>query len=51
MDLIAALLPSLGLGLLFWFVIRAMLRADRTEREEAARFERESRAEQGRDIP
>ena len=47
MDLLAALLPSVGLGLLFWYVIRAVLRADRTEREEAARFAREARAADG----
>lgn len=28
-----SLLPSIGVGLLFWFVIRAMMRADRGERE------------------
>ena len=28
-----ALLPSIGVGLLFWFVIRSLLRADRRERE------------------
>ena len=28
-----ALLPSIGVGLLFWFVIRAIMRADRGERE------------------
>ena len=33
-----ALLPSIGAGLLFWFVIRSLLRADRRERE-AARAE------------
>lgn len=44
MDLLAALLPSLGVGLLFWYVIRGVLRADRTEREEAARLALEDRA-------
>ena len=44
MDALGAVLPSAGLALLFWYVIRAVLRADRTEREEAARFEREQRA-------
>ena len=28
-----ALLPSIGVGLLFWFAMRAILRADRRERE------------------
>ncbi|HJG90633.1 MAG TPA: hypothetical protein K8V81_02795 [Brachybacterium massiliense] len=42
-----ALLPSIGVGLLFWFVIRAIMRADRGEREmerEAERLYRERRA-------
>lgn len=30
---LGSLLPSIGVGLLFWFVIRAIMRADRTERE------------------
>lgn len=29
----ASLLPPIGVGLLFWFAIRAILRADRRERE------------------
>ena len=28
-----SVLPSIGVGLLFWFVIRAIFRADRRERE------------------
>ncbi len=39
-----ALIPSIGVGLLFWFVIRAILNADRREREaekEAERLMRE----------
>lgn len=28
-----SLLPSIGVGLLFWFVMRAILRSDRRERE------------------
>lgn len=35
---ISALIPSIGAGLLFWFVIRAIMRADRGER----RAEREA---------
>ncbi|MCD1287108.1 MULTISPECIES: hypothetical protein [unclassified Brevibacterium] len=34
MDLIKALLPSICVGLLFWYVMRNILRADRTEREQ-----------------
>jgi hypothetical protein len=31
-DYIAVLLPSIGVGLIFWFVMRALFRADRGER-------------------
>ncbi len=34
----SALIPSIGVGLLFWFVMRAIMRADRGER----RAEREA---------
>lgn len=30
---LGALVPSIGVGLLFWFAIRAILRADRAERK------------------
>ena len=36
-----ALLPSIGVGLLFWFVIRSLLRADRREREAERQAEHE----------
>jgi flagellar biosynthesis/type III secretory pathway M-ring protein FliF/YscJ len=39
--------PTVCVGLLFWFVMRAILRADRTEREAQARIEAE---ELGRDL-
>ncbi|HEX7351209.1 hypothetical protein [Brachybacterium sp.] len=38
-----ALLPSIGVGLLFWFAIRAIMRADRREREAERRAEVEYR--------
>ncbi|GAA1296630.1 MULTISPECIES: hypothetical protein [Brachybacterium] len=38
-----ALLPSIGVGLLFWFVMRAVLRADRREREAQRQAEQEYR--------
>jgi hypothetical protein len=42
-EFVGAIAPPLGVGLLFWWVIRAVLRADRTEREENARLELEHR--------
>ena len=43
---LAALLPSIGVGLLFWFAIRALVNADRTERQALARMDAaERRAE------
>lgn len=38
MDLMKALLPSICVALLFWYVMRNILRADRTEREQIDRF-------------
>lgn len=34
-----ALVPTLCVSLLFWFVMRAIIRSDRTEREAQARIE------------
>ena len=36
-----ALLPSIGVGLLFWFAVRAQLRADRRERDAEREAEQE----------
>jgi hypothetical protein len=43
-GIIFALAPTICLGLIFWFVMRSILRADRTERKEFARIEAEERA-------
>jgi cytochrome c-type biogenesis protein CcmH/NrfF len=39
--------PTVLLGLLFWFIIRSILRSDRTERETYSRLEAEERAKRG----
>ena len=39
-----AIVPTICVGLLFWFVMRAILRSDRTEREAQARIEAEEDA-------
>lgn len=36
---LTALLPSVGVGLVFWLVIRALVNADRTERAALARMD------------
>lgn len=40
---IGALLPPIGVGLIFWFVIRSIMRADRAERASLAAAERAAR--------
>ncbi|MDP5227003.1 MULTISPECIES: hypothetical protein [Arthrobacter] len=45
MEYIAVILPSLVVGLLFWFAIRAIMNADRSEREALAKAEEELTAE------
>lgn len=41
---LGALIPSIGVGLLFYVAIRAIVRADRNERAAVARFEADERA-------
>ncbi|MGR2752948.1 hypothetical protein [Agromyces arachidis] len=36
--------PTVLIGLMFWFVMRAVVRADRNERDAYARIEAEERA-------
>jgi hypothetical protein len=43
-GIIFALTPTICLGLIFWFVMRSILRADRTERKAYAKIEAEERA-------
>lgn len=43
-NAIFSLTPTLIVGLIFWFVMRAIIRSDRTEREAYARIEAEERA-------
>lgn len=46
-NAIFSVLPTIFLGLLFWLIIRSMLRGDRTEREVYAKIEAEERAKRG----
>lgn len=41
------LAPTVILGLIFWFILRAVLHADRTERRVYAKLEAEERAKMG----
>jgi hypothetical protein len=43
-DALGALVPSIGVGLVFWLAVRAMVQADRRERAHMARLEREHAA-------
>jgi flagellar biosynthesis/type III secretory pathway M-ring protein FliF/YscJ len=46
-NAIWSLAPTVLIGLIFWFVMRAILRADRTERAAYAQIEAEERAKLG----
>lgn len=50
-EVLAALIPSLGVGVLFWLAIRALLNADRTERAALARMDAQEHADRGAAIP
>jgi hypothetical protein len=39
--------PTILMGLLFWFVMRGIIRSDRNERNSYARIEREERLKRG----
>ncbi|AEG45346.1 hypothetical protein [Isoptericola variabilis] len=42
--IIAGLVPSVGVGLLFWLAMRKIIRADRNERDALERLEAERQA-------
>ncbi|MBB5643582.1 hypothetical protein [Cryobacterium roopkundense] len=46
-----SVVPTIFLGLLFWGLLRSILRADRTERKVYARMEAEERERLGLDKP
>ena len=43
--------PTILLGLVFWFIMRTIIRADRGERKAYARLEAEERARRGLPVP
>lgn len=46
-----SLAPTVLVALIFWFVMRSIIRADRTERKVYAEIEAEERARLGLDKP
>lgn len=46
-NAIFSLVPTIVLGLIFWLVLRSILRSDRAERAAKARIEAEERAKAG----
>ncbi|MCY7411736.1 MAG: hypothetical protein LH471_01645 [Salinibacterium sp.] len=48
-NAIFSITPTVLIGLVFWFVLRAIIRADRSERSAYAKVEAEERARRGLD--
>ena len=48
---LAALLPTVAVGALFYFLIKSILEGDRRERLAQSKWEKEHQKEQGRDTP
>lgn len=51
LNAIGSVIPTLLVGVIFWLVMRSIIRADRTERKVYARIEAEERARLGLDTP
>jgi hypothetical protein len=52
MEYIAVLLPSVVVGLIFWFAMKSIFNADKSERQAEARAQAEADANaQGADTP
>ena len=43
-NAIFSVVPTIAVGLIFWFVMAAIIRSDRSERESYAKIEAEERA-------
>ena len=48
---VAALLPTVAVGALFYFVIKSILEGDRRERLAQSKWEKDREREEGRDTP
>jgi hypothetical protein len=47
MEYVAVLLPSLVVGLLFWFAMKSIFNADKSERKAEARAQAEAESRSG----
>jgi preprotein translocase subunit YajC len=47
LNAIFSLVPTILIGLIFWFIMRSILRADRTERNTLKKYEAEERERRG----
>ncbi|WP_104126049.1 hypothetical protein [Cryobacterium sp. Y57] len=50
-NAVFSVVPTIALALMFWLMLRSILRADRTERKVYAQIEAEERARLGLDKP
>jgi uncharacterized protein YpmB len=50
MEYIAVLLPSVVVGLLFWFAMKSIFNADKAERQAEARAQAEADAQAAADV-
>jgi hypothetical protein len=48
LEVLGALTPSVGVGLIFWFAMRKIISADRNERVAQAALDRQQQSESGR---
>ena len=48
---VSALLPTVAVGVLFYYLIKTILEGDRRERLAQSKWEKEHEKEQGRDTP
>ena len=46
-NVIYSVTPTILIGLIFWFIMRAIIRADRNERASYSKIEREERLKRG----
>ncbi|MFM9878329.1 MAG: hypothetical protein ACKVOG_10880 [Rhodoglobus sp.] len=47
---LAALAPTVLIGLVFWFIMAAIIRSDRSERSARAKIEAEERAKRAKPV-